>query len=835
MGNAGQGDGLSTANVSQVPDARRTSSSSSAQTASSLGAIPPSSKVAIPRHRAGTPPRHHRRVPRACASCHTRKIKCSGDTPVCRQCQDLDMKCVYPPALREKMKMQQQDLTKKLQECQNLLEEVEPLVPGSTANRIKDVLQRLDPEYISSDLSNGITVRSRTSSLVGMERPRSSQSSVGSVDALDQVEEDVNLTEESRATGHIGKSSEITWMQRLQKTADGRRKDSATIPETTQEGIMSEQTHDLNYHLDDLDITVSQPVHKYGVPPRLLADKLFETYLLVAHPHFPIINRPLFSDQYRTFYDTFAFPSNKWVAILNVIFAIAANYAQVAALDWREDAQDHRVYLTRARMLSMDGDELFRHPDLQQVQLEGLITFYLLSTDQIHRAWRISALAIRSAVSLGINLKNNSRDVTSISKEIRNRVWWSLFAIENRLGMMTGRPTSISVSMCSAPLPLPWDEAELQGTSAALLLNDPILRDKRIDVAMASSHVLGTLMGSSGDIEDIRVARSWLREQPASPGLCFLYSCDLTVVTQEVLDRVYAIRCSNRNWSYRRDTLAELQEEVDLWFSTLPPALDFTIIDDGDIALNEKMRLAFQYHGARMLLGRPCLCRHKSSQPDEKQEFNRAMALSALDSAAQIAHLIPDDYIFSSPHRNGPWWYLLHSVMQAVTIMILEISFGSIHMPEGENNLLQLTQKCVRWLRRTSENSIASRRAWQLCDKALRRLALSMGFQISDLSSHPYEQVKHPEKGYFGFSPIGSRKGSTVDFKEDDRLSGLDEVHITTPEFKAGVSGNFPSNQPAPVENGLGDNTSVYGPLGQEFIQTFFPELEIDRTTNFST
>lgn len=174
-------------------------------------------------------------------------------------------------------------------------------------------------------------------------------------------------------------------MQRLQKAADDRRKDITEHAEPTQDGAINGQPHDLNYHLDDLDITVSEPVQKYFVPSRPLADKLFETYLQVAHPYFPIINRSLFSDQYRTFFDSFALPGNKWMAILNGIFAIAANFAHAAELDWRGDPQDRLVYLTRARMLSMDVENLFQHPDLQQVQMKGLIAFYLLSTDQIHR------------------------------------------------------------------------------------------------------------------------------------------------------------------------------------------------------------------------------------------------------------------------------------------------------------------------------------------------------------------------------------------------------------------------------------------------------------------
>lgn len=79
----------------------------------------------------------------------------------------------------------------------------------------------------------------------------------------------------------------------------------------------------------------------YWLPPRPLADKLFETYLQVAHPYFPIINRLLFSHQYRNFFDRFALPCDRWIAILNVIFAIAANYAHSVGLEWYGDDQSH--------------------------------------------------------------------------------------------------------------------------------------------------------------------------------------------------------------------------------------------------------------------------------------------------------------------------------------------------------------------------------------------------------------------------------------------------------------------------------------------------------------
>lgn len=201
------------------------------------------------------------------------------------------------------------------------------------------------------------------------------------------MEEDLNRTENSRATGYMGKNSEITWMQRLQREAEHRSRGLAGSLEPGQSKRQDDDLalHAVNYHLDDLDISVPGPVETYAMPSRQLADQLFDVYLRTVQPFFPIINRPLFTAQYRTFYENHAQPGDKWLAILNMIFAIGAKHAHLINAPWRGDSGDHLLYLTRARILSMNGDILFSHPDLQQVQVEGLIAFYLLASDQINR------------------------------------------------------------------------------------------------------------------------------------------------------------------------------------------------------------------------------------------------------------------------------------------------------------------------------------------------------------------------------------------------------------------------------------------------------------------
>lgn len=213
----------------------------------------------------------------------------------------------------------------------------------------------------------------------------SSPSSIGSLEAIERVEEDLNRTEDTRTTGYMGKNSEVTWMQRLRREAEQRSKRESGTYEPDPDKEDDYALHSMNYHLDDMGISVPGPVQVYRMPPRPLADKFFEDYLTTVHPFFPIINRPLFTSQYQTFFEKSARPGDKWLAILNMIFAISAKHAHLKQAPWRGEERDHLVYLTRARILSLNGDVLFSHPDLQQVQVEGLISFYLLASDQINR------------------------------------------------------------------------------------------------------------------------------------------------------------------------------------------------------------------------------------------------------------------------------------------------------------------------------------------------------------------------------------------------------------------------------------------------------------------
>lgn len=251
---------------------------------------------------------------------------------------------------------------------------------------------------LNSETGTAVAGEGKHSGRSGSESP-SRSSSVAPLDLIDHTEEDFNRDETARATGFIGKSSEITWLQRLNKevnneceawsasmsiSGDDNGLPSPTLtprPDNPSDPCVASS----NYYLDDLDIPMPERIDAYEVPSREAAAKLLNAYLTSIHPSFPIIGISTFVSQFQVFFSQPSLkPGNKWLAILNLIFAIAARYGKLTDAEWKDGEDDHQVYFSRARTLGLE-DQLLHHPDLQQLQVEGLACFYMLTSGHINR------------------------------------------------------------------------------------------------------------------------------------------------------------------------------------------------------------------------------------------------------------------------------------------------------------------------------------------------------------------------------------------------------------------------------------------------------------------
>lgn len=614
----------------------------------------------------------------------------------------------------------------------------------------------------------------------GSEPPPNRSSSPGELDRVDHTEEDFNRDETARATGFVGRSSEISWLQKLSKEVNNECEDwsSSKSNEDDDNGLPSPTLTPLpekpsdplvassSYYIDDLDIPKTDHVDTFGVPSRDTATKLLNAYLTSVHPSFPIIGISTFISQFQVFFSQPSLkPGSKWLAILNLIFAIASKYGQLTDADWKEGEDDHQVYFSRARSLSLEG-QLLHHPDLQQLQVEGLACFYFIASGHInryvvalnlhvamlkfsssqYRAWKLSGSAVRGALGLGLHLQNVGVCTSDSSKEIRYRVWWSLYNVEHLLGVMTGRPSCIIDSSCTTPLPVPFDESDFQKEEVAQLISvtgrgtsSPL---DRMSFSSSTANLDSTADSDTNDTpvesDTKRSHVEYLKSLPPCMSLYFLQMTSLTTIAKRMTTKLYSPEALQSPWASIEFTIQSLMLGIDSWFMNLPSAYDFTSTQSSQCPVGQRMGLAFLFYSTKIGITRPCLCRLDSSPPedDKTHEFCSKTAAECVESACHMLTLFPDTPDAALLHRISPWWCTLHYLMQATTVLLLELAFHSQHVPEKANMVLKAAKKAIDWLSALSKTSMASERAWKLCDGFLGRLAPHIGVDVNEMSDN---------------------------------------------------------------------------------------------------
>ncbi|KAJ5392480.1 hypothetical protein N7509_007970 [Penicillium cosmopolitanum] len=730
------------------------------------------SKVAIPRITGPNINRGRRRSARACEACRQRKIKCDGVKPTCGQCNYHNNQCSYEDVKRVREQKELQLLGHRVEHYEHLLRSLETEVEPHTARKIRKTLKCKGANKFDTG-NDG----------------EDSDSSVGSLEDIDEVDEDLNRDENTRAAGFFGKNSEISWMQRLEHNVD--RDSTLSLSPITPFYSSDAQSsshrkrsrdvsiHIMNYHLDDLAIPPLDDADPFAVPPRALADEYFNTYLTFVHPSFPAIRRTTYVAQYRQFYDIPSNPPRKWLGILNMIFAIGCHYAQLAEPNASRQ-EDDSVYLARARKLVFDENILFDHPDLQQTQLELLMALYLLCLGQINRSSKFSNMALHSALSLGINLRNTDGRIHDGAKEARGRLWWSIYSLEHLLISMNGRASCVGDSLCSVPLPMPAEEEAFDDPEVQLLVQNSTRRENQLRPTLLEKQT------------QRKQSAAWIASRDPSPSLFFHHLVDLTLISQAVLGKVYSIEGIRESASQTEFRIQSYSRNFDRWVSKLTPSYQFSLPDTGYWKVNpnldddslpctrERVCLAMNYYSARITLCRPCLTQSSStppnaspnpanpqqSQPSARAKLRAEMATNCLQAACSLISILPDTPELSWIAHKTPWWSVLHFLMQSTTALLLGLSYCSFSSPpmnvsvdnsekstsqssnttpswtpprpllEADLNIAVAgTKKALMWIHTMAEMDPAACRAFKLCDGLVQKIAPGLALDLSDWPS----------------------------------------------------------------------------------------------------
>ncbi|CAI6338157.1 unnamed protein product [Periconia digitata] len=712
------------------------------------------SKVAIPRLARQpdddkTPgQRRSNRTPRvsmACTGCRARKIRCNGAQPRCQNCLAADQSCSYPQGRRDRFKIS----TQQNQDMIAMLEDLKGRATEHDRELINDLLAQVSDNV--SEAASSLNLSDPFQD--GTQGEADTSAEVGSNGGMDVLEEDVLQTEASRATGFVGKSSEVRWLRRLQQDTErlnentsqlegpyGPPGDSAEAAlqrtdawtqRQRQDSSVRAQTSASTFYLDSNDTEVNRAVNPFELPPRETAQRLLDGYIATVQDSFPVLSETVFKHQFEQYYTSMlqgipSAVSHKWLTILNLVFAIGAKYWQLIEADLQTSSQDHHTYWSRAHVLGLDGSSLVAHPDLMQIQITALVAFYFLCVGHVNRAWVVIGSSLRYAHALGLHVRNEDRTATISKKETLLRIWWSLYSIDRILSTIVGRPSFVIEEHCSVPLPL------------------PLAAEQLLDEALA--HQFHERYRGA-ELQHDTPQTAWATDEPSNAGSFLKANVQIGLITQNAMARLYSAKVVTDSWKQAQQAITSLSEQLEAWLASLPSGLNLSQSSFSTSLRRERFILQMQYAGAKILITRPCLCRLDRrivEQSKTSDNFNNQIARSCVRAAMAVTDLLPEEVDTTYLYQIGPWWSIVHNLMQALVVLMLEMSYCSAHFSREGKQILAPIKKLLHWLRIMSIRDDIADRAYNMAFGVLQGLASKLNVDVSEFIREDTTQAKHP-------------------------------------------------------------------------------------------
>ncbi|KAF2476525.1 uncharacterized protein BDR25DRAFT_277719 [Lindgomyces ingoldianus] len=742
----------------------------------------PPSKVAIPRlERPGETSYRHsgtnrHRVQRACVTCRTRKVKCNGVQP-CQNCRDNDTACVYISSRKDRLRTatnQNQDMIKILKD---LLERVGTV----DRKRIESVLAGVVEDVADAALS--IQKSPETKRFPDQEEERGealASAEVGSNEDLDLLDEDLLSSEQSRATGFIGKNSEIQWFRRLhhdvdRPAEDGDKYEGPYGPPGDNPNAAAQrppsQLSNFNFYLDDEKLETDSMVDPLELPPFAIAEKLFNCYMQSVQTSFPILAERIFRNQFYHFYASVGrgTPINlpeKWQAILNLVFAVGAVYSHLTEANWRGDERDHVIYHSRASILGLRDPSWVSNPDLLQMQIIGLLSLYYLAIGHINKAWVVIGISVRLAYALGLHVRNEDRSTSAVRKETLVRMWWGLYSLERVLSAVSGRPSVVHEVYCSVPLPLPLSTEEMDEATVVAHLDSRARKPGSHDLAYSGT-------GSTTSSRKGSSIPAWSLSEPSNSGSFLNSWAKLGMITHNTIIGLYSARLVSKSWEDVQKIIVELSQELETWASNLPPGFNFSLPNSDQIFRRERLILEMYYQSTRILITRSCLCRldrRIENQSEGSNNFNKRTAQSCISAAISVAQLFPDKIEPAKLYQMGPWWSVVHSLMQGLAILLLELSYEVTHSTQEYQTIQDCQQiasslhKLMRWLKAMAQNNATAKRAYSVVLGLVQKVIKNVKPEIAELlrNDTKYTPTFEPQASSFSArkSPVLAEESS---------------------------------------------------------------------------
>ncbi|KAF7542597.1 hypothetical protein G7046_g10141 [Stylonectria norvegica] len=501
--------------------------------------------------------RERKRALRACDGCRRQKEKCDGGVP-CRRCTRLHRQCEFlgPTARdgdaatdgsnRNRSGVSNADLTQRIAYMEKIITHYAGNIPlDSESLRILAESVEKNPDAPRSHRQVAV-VASPASDYLGVD--------------------DENFTVQpldNNTTHYSGEFSHWNFSMRIKQWIE------QCVPEPGRLDAPGTLSFKEYYRAEELQSTSNTLTSLAALPPRYVAEFLIQAFYKHAETNYFYLDRGWLTEQIDNIYSNPAGLNRREVGTVCMIWIILAIGTQYAYLDSRPMRGDHAKSIAEPSPFSEDAIGVMFYqqacklvPDvltvasLESVQAILLIGIYTLPLDASGLSYIYLNLAVKLAIQNGMHRRYPAEGLDPFVRETRNRVWWTAYTTEKRVGIYHGRPTSISSKDVDAEMPV--DRPDLMPSSNPANI----------------AHMLATL-----------------RLNQALAKIAHEMSVLKTAPKQEVSEGL------NR--------VIEVKEELRKWYESLPETVFRKEVNLQSPIARPDMHLKLEYCLVRMYAGRP--------------------------------------------------------------------------------------------------------------------------------------------------------------------------------------------------------------------------------------
>jgi Fungal specific transcription factor domain len=351
-------------------------------------------------------------------------------------------------------------------------------------------------------------------------------------------------------------------------------------------------------------------------------------------------------------------------------------------------------------------------------------------------------------MALGLHVRSEAKDLSDMDKEIRVRLFWSLYNLERLLDELTGRPSCISDRDLSTPLPINVDESRFRRDrelyeKPAVMSSSPVAKVKakvfspQLPTPAASSiasKVSSTISTSPIGSPSYSAFKFPMACLPITSSTYFIYRTQLSIISHEILTELYCAALVKDKWSDVQDKIRSIDVRLIKWCETLPKEFSISLFDPqsnpNDGYALYRTGLSMFYNSSRMTLFRPCLCRFEGrieNESNRSKTFDADAAGTCVESAQNVLAALPPISDPSKVYYIRAWWNVVHYIIEAASVLMLELAYRAEHLPSKAEVILSDAKKAVMWLRAMADQSIAARKWWEIFDSLLDKVAPKVG------------------------------------------------------------------------------------------------------------